>query len=354
VSPIVTVWDPEGEPMITRPIPGTSRFGGRYSPDGKVLAVPDTNAVTLHDARTLQPLGPPLPAPGGTTLPTGPNPAAIAFSPDGARLAVARTTVEFFDVATLGRVGASVPLGSLAVSGWFSSDGKMLAVGGTEGDLYLVDVPSGRRRGPLPGLSGVVVNQAFSPDGRRLLATTTSGQAVVYDHLRRAAPRRAPLPGNPINISAARFSPDGSLLATGSLDGRLEFRDGRTLRPLGPSILTNQPVVTGIGFSHDGRLLAVADYHSTVRLVDIASRQPIGDPFVGAGNSAPAQSFRPDGRVLALSGPDGAALVTLDFAEWRADVCRLAGRNLTPTESREYLGTDGPRVDACPGYPHPH
>jgi WD40 repeat protein/class 3 adenylate cyclase len=355
VSPIVTVWDPEGEPMITRRIPGTPRFECcGYSPDGKVLAVADLNAVTLYDARTLQPLGPPLPAPGGTTLPlAGPNPAATKFSPDGARLAVARTSVEFFDAATLGRVGASVPLGSLAVSVGFSPDGKMLAVGGSEGDLYLVDVASGARRGPLPGLSGLVVNETFSSDGRRLVATTI-GQAVVYDHLRRAAPRLTPLPGNPKPVSAARFSPDGSLLATGSLDGRLELRDGRTLRPLGPSILTNQPVVIGIGFSRDGRLLAVADSQSTVRLVDVASRQPIGDPFVGAGRSGPAQSFRPDGRVLALSGPDGFALVTLDFAEWRADVCRLAGRNLTPAESREYLGTDGPRVDACPGYPHPH
>ena len=60
----MTLWDPEGEPLITRRIPGTSPYGGRYSPDGTVLAVPDTDAVTLYDARTLQPLGPPLPAPG--------------------------------------------------------------------------------------------------------------------------------------------------------------------------------------------------------------------------------------------------------------------------------------------------
>jgi hypothetical protein len=113
-------------------------------------------------------------------------------------------------------------------------------------------------------------------------------------------------------------------------------------------------VPIGIGFSPDGRLLAIADIHSTVRLVDVASRQPIGDPFVGAGVSPPAQPFRPDGRFLALSGPSGASLVTLDFAKWRADACRLAGRNLPPAESREYLGTDGPRVNACPGYPHPH
>jgi WD40 repeat protein len=348
----VTLWDPEGEPLFTRRIPGTSRFGGRYSPNGKVLAVPDENAVTLYDARTLQALGPPLPAPGRTPLTLGPTATAIAFSPDSTRLAVAGATVEFFDVATLRRVGPSVPLESLSLSLSFSPDGKILAVGGTKGDLYLVDLPSGRRRGPLPGgLSYLVFNEVFSPDGRRLVATTISGRAMVYDHLRRAQPRATPLPGN---VSAARFSPDGSLLATGGGAGTLQLRDANTLRPRGPSIPTNNPIPIGIGFSPDGRLLVVAGINGTVRLVDVASRQPIGDPFVGAGYSPAAQPFRPDGRFLALSGPGGASVVTLDVAEWRADACRLAGRNLTPAESREYLGTDGPRVNACPGYPHPH
>jgi WD40 repeat protein/class 3 adenylate cyclase len=359
VSPlgsVVTLWDPEGAPLIIRQLPGTSRFAGRYSPDGKVLAVMDTTGVTLHDARTLQPLGSPLPVPGGTPLPSptgGLRPPVAAFSPDGTRLAIAGATVELYRVATLRRVGPSVPLGSPPWSLTFGPDGRMLAVGGDQGDLYLVDLPSGRRRGPLPGLSYSVWSVAFSPDGRRLVATS-GGPAMVYDHLRRAEPRATPLPEGG-GVGAAQFNPDGSLLATGSADGRLQLRDGHTLRPLGPSIPTNQPLVLGIGFSHDGRLLAIADSHSAVRLVDVASRQPIGDPFVGANPTlAVVQGFRPDGRVLALSGPDGAALVTLDFAEWRADVCRLAGRNLTPAESRKYLGTDGPRVDACPGYPHPH
>jgi WD40 repeat protein/serine/threonine protein kinase len=353
----LTVWDPEGEPLFTRRIPGTSPYGGQYSPNGKVLSVTDTNAVTLYDTRSLQPLGPPLPAPA-TTLTNGPTLALNTFTPDGTRLAIAGDNVEFFDVATRRRVGAAVPLASPAATAAFSPDGNTLAIGGTQGGLYLVDLPSGRRRGPLPNISprvgSFVINEAFSPDSRRLVATTSTGQAVVYDHLRRAAPRATSLPGNPNTVSAARFSPDGSLLATGGLDGTLQLRDGRTLRPLGPSIPTNQPVVIGIGFARNGRLLAAADLGSTVRLVDVASRQPIGDAFAGAGVSFPAHSFRPDGQVLTLSGPSGAALVTLDFAEWRSDVCRLVGRNLTPAEAHEYLGTDGPRVDACPGYPHPH
>jgi WD40 repeat protein len=95
--------------------------------------------------------------------------------------------------------------------------------------------------------------------------------------IRRAQPRRTPLPDHPKNVSAARFSPDGSLLATGGADGTLQLRDGHTLRPLGPSIPTNEPEVIGIGFTRDGRLLAIADLHSTVRLVDVASRQPPAD-----------------------------------------------------------------------------
>jgi WD40 repeat protein/class 3 adenylate cyclase len=352
----VSLWDPDGKPLFTHPIPGASRYSGRYSPDGRILAVPDTNSLTLYDARTLQPLGPPLPDPGPPPIQgIGPTPTAFAFSPDGTRLAIARATVEFYDVASQRRVGPSVPLETTAaLSLGFSPDGKTLAVGGGKGDLYLVDPPSGRRRGPLPlsHSKDGFINEAFSPDGRRLVATTTGPDAVVYDHLRRAEPRATRLPDKPKNVSAARFSPDGSLLATGNSDGSLQLRDGHTLRPLGPSIPTNQGFVIRIGFTRDGRLLAVSDSESAVRLVDVATRQPIGDAFVGA--SFGGGNFRPDGRVLALSGPSGAALVTLDSAEWRADVCRLAGRNLTPAESREHLGTDGPRVDACPGYPHPH
>jgi len=289
--------------------------------------------------------------PGGTPL-TGlrATPAAIAFSSDSKRLAVAGlgATVELFDVATMRHAGPSVPLGSPALSTAFSPDGKMLAVGGTQGDLYLVDLPSGRRRGPLP-LQYTVFNEAFSPDGRRLVATTSGGTATVYDHLRRDEPRATPLPEGR-GVTAAQFSPDGSLLVTGTIDGNLQLRDGRTLRPLRPLIPTNQSPVVGIAVTRDGRLLAASDLLGTLRLVDVPSRQPIGDAFVGAGVY---HSFRPDGRILATSVDGAPALMTLDIAEWRVDACKLAGRNLTPAESRKYLGTAHRRVVACPGAPTP-
>jgi WD40 repeat protein len=148
---------------------------------------------------------------------------------------------------------------------------------------------------------------------------------------------------------SARFSPGGSLLVTGTIDGKFQLRDGRTLRPIGPLIPTNQYLIVVIAFSHDGRLLAVTDLLGTLRLFDVAHREPIGEAFTGPTTYV---SFSPDGQLLATSADGAPALLTLDIAKWRADACRLASRNHTPAQYRKYLGAAEPVV-ACPGAPIP-
>src|SRR5574341_347790 len=56
----------------------------------------------------------------------------------------------------------------------FSPDGSVLASGGAQGDLKLVDVRTGLRRRTLRGHPDRVLSLSFRPDGR-LLASTGGG-----------------------------------------------------------------------------------------------------------------------------------------------------------------------------------
>jgi len=351
----VSVWEPGGQPLISRPLVGAPAFGGRFSPDGRVLAVPDAGAVTLYDAATLQPLGPPLRVAGGPPLSVGARiPLIIAFSRDSRRIAVAGlgATVQIFEVATLRPVGVAIPLQSPAVSLAFSPAGTLLAVGGTNHDAYLINSSTGQRRGPLqPPPAIFVLSLSFSTDGQRLLATSSVSEDVIYDHLQRPVPDGHVVPTLRGQGEWAVFSHDGKLAATSSVDGSLQFRDARTLAPRGPRIPANTSPVVGMAFSPNGRTLVTTDVTPESRFIDVASAQPIGQAIAAGGISYP--SFRAGGREVVLSIPGGSAIFSFDVATWRADACRLAGRNLTKAEARDYLGGSGLNVATCPGLPTP-
>ncbi|MER8046702.1 hypothetical protein [Streptomyces sp. NPDC094032] len=129
-------------------------------PDGSVLVTARGQAYRM---------------PGGTLLPSTRSPGkatALAFSPDGALLAVgdASGRVALWD-GRLGRRLGVLPgeernpyefVSALA----FSADGRVLAVAGDEGTLQLWDTSSHQRIGaPLPTPGDRILALAFDPDG---------------------------------------------------------------------------------------------------------------------------------------------------------------------------------------------
>jgi WD40 repeat protein len=56
----------------------------------------------------------------------------------------------------------------------------------------------------------------------------------------------------------------------------------------------------------------------------------------------------PDGKTLASGGEDhNVWLWSVEIGAWQALACKIANRNLTDEEWKQYLGNDGSRKDTC-------
>lgn len=139
----------------------------------------------------------------------------------------------------------------------FSPDGKLLAVGGDQGRIVLLEVESGTERLAFTGKSGRVVELSFSFDGKVLVSVSISPEKQV--EIRRWEAATGDTRGTLESESAAVVSlaPDGGALAwvvSGESPGLrildIETNKTRTLARIG--ITPEDPLI----FAPDGKWLA--------------------------------------------------------------------------------------------------
>jgi len=192
-----------------------------------------------------------------------------------------------------------------AVSAAFSPDGRMLAVGTLDGEVYLWKVASGQRLHVLQSHSGPVYDVAFSPDGGMLASGSADGTVVLWDVLSGQALRG--LDGHQGGVVSVAFSPDGAALAAGTSAGTVvlwEVERGERLHTLG----TPGEHVSQVAFSADGSVLAAASLPDHVTLWNPAAgtlKNEIQAERVGG------IAFSPDGALLAVAQPGSILLVDL-------------------------------------------
>ena len=271
------------------------------------------------------------------------NTQALAWSPDGALLAVATETQVVMVTANLDPIRILSGRAGRVREVAFSPDGRTLATRSGPGMVQLWDLLAGILVGDLGNAYGASA-MVFSPDGN--LLTTTSGDGVVRLWNPMVGGLVRELRGHVRGVAAAVYSPDGRTLVTGgdlvrlwnsenggllrelaghaggvravlfSPNGRLLVTAGgdRVVRLWDPvtgelvrELIDHARGVTGVVFSPDGRTLATAGGDGVVRLWDPAGGGQVGE-LKGQTGGARALMFSPDGRMLVTAGDKAARL----------------------------------------------
>jgi WD40 repeat protein len=342
----VVAWDLSGSQQLGRGI-GLGTAGQDQgclttpcfvvNPQSTLLAASQAGgSVALIDLRTRR-------VTGTLAARNGPQAEALAFFPDGRRLATGGIAgrVTLWDVQArrvLRTIRFPAPVWWVAVS----PDGRRLAVQMRTADrprsrvevrdvasnrvLYSRTITIERGRGGL----------FFSPDGRRLSAPgcCRPGSPIeVWDA--RSGKRELSVAVGGYAAGVA-FSPDGRLLAAGTNDGKIVLLDPRDGERVGPPIEVGKDVIDPVSFSPDGRLLAASSGDQTATVWDLASRERLGTTFPAVQGVVPVAHFAPDGDLVVWYLVDGVKW-PMDPGKWMRFACQVAGRDLTPAEWSDVL-----------------
>jgi len=247
----ITVWSPGVVALARR---GGGAVGAAFSPDGKVLAAADGQALRLWRPDSGQPLGQgeAIPARGGAD-----RDLALAFSHDGERLRVDAADGRMHDVAVHRGIDRSRRARGTSQS--IAATGSYVAL--TEHETVAevrragTDEPALRVDPRADGGGRVeIVGASLSRSGRRLALALDDGASEVWDVERGDLIFRHRVGGK--GVSAIALRPDGRKLAAIDSDGALWIVDVGTKheRKLAGAVTDHD---YGLSISPDGRLLVV-------------------------------------------------------------------------------------------------
>jgi WD40 repeat protein len=377
------VWDLASGAIVQTFADQSSGENLAVTPDGRTLfSGAETGTVVAWDLSGSQQLGRGL---GWNTR--GQNQGCLTtpcfvFNPQSTLMATSQGdgTVALIDLRT-GRVIDTLAArnGPQAEAMAFFPDGRRLATGGIAGRVTLWDVHARKVLRTIRFPEGVWW-VAVSPDGRRLAVQSrtavnprsyvevrdVASNRVLYSRMitidrgrgglffspdgRRLAVPHCCEPGAPIELWDARtgeralslsvdgyaaglaFSPDGRLLAAGTNDGKVLLLDAQDGERLGPPIEVGKHEIAPVSFSPDGRLLAASSGDETATVWDLVSRKRLGTTFP----SVFVAQFAPDGD-LAIAHLEDIVKWPMDPRAWMRFACQVAGRDLTPAEWRDVL-----------------
>ncbi len=304
-----------------------------FTPDGKqVISASKDKTIRIWNTATgemLRVLRPPIGEGRSGNL------YAAALSPDGQTLAVggfgaveSDCPIYLIQLAT-GQIQRILRgHGGVVVDVAFSHDGKLLASGGLDTTARLWNVDSGASVRILEGHINAIYDVAFAPNSTRLVTASADGTARIW-----IVPAGTPGPvlsdayeGKLVGVRSVAWSPDGKSIATGSGDQllRLWNYDGTLRQRFGPFGDT----VTSVAFTPDSRELLFTrgyDRRSESAVLNLATgKERVSFTRHTAGSWEGALSR--DGTLAVTSGTLGEELYLWQTGDGKL-LHRLGGRS---------------------------
>jgi WD40 repeat protein len=235
---------------------------------------------------------------------------ALAFSPDGSTLVSGSCyinapgsglEVAAWDVATGTRLARRTEQLEVLLNLAFAPGGKRL-VAAEGSSLRLWDTTQAQDQGQRFERPEAVWDLAFSDDGRQLAVADLANDVTLLDAA--SGQPRACCKGQDEAVHCLAFSPDGVVLASGGRKGTVRLWDAASGEERGV-LRGHAGIVVAVAFAPDGRTLASGDARGAVKLWDVAAGtarstlEPAEDEVDT--KAVAALAFSPDGRRLAVA-----------------------------------------------------
>ncbi len=246
-----------------------------------------------------------------TPSPISPPVTSLAFSPDGATLAVGTfRQVQLWDMASgrRARVLSGAPDSVTALA--FAPKGATLAAGTGEptrtGEVLLFDMATGRTVRRLGQHTDVVYGLAYSPDGAELVTASGDRTLRLWDPATGAM--RALLKDHADSVFAAAYSSDGTRIASTGVDRSIKVWAARTGKPLFTfSGRAHNDTAYALAFSPDGAHLLSAGGDKVAKLWTVGTDSDSTREFRRLGvheGAVHCAAFSADGLTVATGGAD--------------------------------------------------
>jgi eukaryotic-like serine/threonine-protein kinase len=261
---VLYVWDTPRQTLRSAAAPGPGIGAVAGSPDGRLAAVcRDDRSVTVYR------MGDGSAAVTKAWADQCHEPAsAVAFSPDGCRVATAGDAVRVWETED-GDADDALPERTHATRALaYDHTGRHLAATGTNGAVLVWDAAKGVLRHRLVRHKGVVHAVAFSPLSGQLATAGFDGTIRIWDP--DTGEHVHAMSGWECRARVLAFSPADGALALGCADGVVRFREPRKWTQIRawPGHVQG---ITAMCFDMRGERLATAGRDGTVRVWDPAT-----------------------------------------------------------------------------------